>query len=261
MATAAIYAFARTADDIVDEGNMDSVSRLKNLDDYQLKLDAIYQNQSTDDPVFIALADTVKRYRLPRQVLADLLAAFRMDVEKNRYANAGELLRYCQYSANPIGELMLRLHGFYTQQNKQLSDHICTALQLINFIQDIDEDYQQRNRIYIPLNEMHQFAVDEDMIKNRRKSDELSALVKYQLDRAQHMLLDGVELIDFLHGKLRWVIALTISSGLRIVDKLQSRHDCFIRPTLRKWDWVIIGLNALYFRRIRTRAKIRPSSQ
>ena len=260
-ATAVIYAFARTADDIADEGELDNVTRLKQLDDYRQKLDAVYQNQTSDDPVFIALADTVKRFELPKQVLTDLLTAFRMDVEKKRYNNVADLLRYCQYSANPIGELVLRLHGVYTRENKQLSDLICTALQLINFIQDIDEDYQQRNRIYIPLDEMHKFSVDEDMIANRKEPAELAALVKCQLNRAQDMLLDGIGLIDHLHGKLRLVIALTISSGLRIIDKLQARQNCFTRPTLRKWDWVIIGLNALYFRAIRTRAKIRPSSQ
>lgn len=260
-ATAAIYAFARTADDIADEGSLDIVTRLKYLDDYQQKLDAVYQNHPSDDPVFIALTDTIKRFELPKHVLADLLTAFRMDVEKKRYSDAADLIRYCQYSANPIGELVLRLHGVYTRQNKQLSDLICTALQLINFIQDIDEDYQQRNRIYIPLDEMHKFSVTEDMIANRNDAAELAALVKYQQDRAHAMLLDGIELIDHLHGNLRLVIALTISSGLRIIDKLQARQNCFTRPTLRKWDWVIIGLNALYFRTIRTRAKIRPSSQ
>jgi squalene synthase HpnC len=260
-ATAAIYAFARTADDIADEGRLDDVTRLRKLDDYQQKLESIYQAQSVDDPVFIALADTVKHYSLPKQILADLLTAFRMDVEKNRYANFAELLRYCEYSANPIGELILRLHGYYTPQHKQLSDHICSALQLINFMQDINEDYKLRDRIYIPLDEMHRFSVDEDILKNQSESIELAELVQYQLERAQHMLLNGAALVDQLNGKLRLVIALTISSGLRIIDKLQTRQNCFIRPTLHKWDWVIIGLNALYFRAIRTRAKIRPSSQ
>ena len=99
------------------------------------------------------------------------------------------------------------------------------------------------------------------MIKNRDESAELNNLVKYQLERAQNLLLDGIGLVDKLRGKIRLVLALTISSGLKISDKLQSRQDCFIRPTLSKPDWAKIGLNTLYFRAIRTRAKIRPSSQ
>jgi hydroxysqualene synthase len=261
LATAAIYAFARAADDIADEGSLDAATRLQQLDDYGQKLTAIYQGQTSDDPIFTALADTAKHFNLPKQTLADLLTAFRMDVEKRRYANVTELLNYCRYSANPIGELVLRLHNCYTPQNKQHSDRVCTSLQLINFVQDLDEDYEQRNRIYIPLDEMHQYAVNEDMLKNRDNSASLERLMKYQLDRAQGLLLDGVELVDNLRGKLKLVIALTISSGLEICDKLQSRQNCFNRPTLSKVDWVKIGLNTLYFRPIRSRAKIRPTSQ
>lgn len=260
-ATAAIYAFARIADDIADEGSLDTSTRMQQLDEYAEKLTAIYQGQETSDPIFIALADTVKHFDLPKKTFVDLLTAFRMDIEKQRYANFAELLNYCRYSANPIGELVLRLHSCYTPQNKQHSDRVCTALQLINFVQDIDEDYRQRNRIYLPLDEMHQRAVTEDMLKNRDTSAPLASLVKYQLDRAQRLLLDGVDLVDNLSGKLRLVIALTISSGLKMCDKLHSRPNCFIRPTLNKGDWMKIGLNALYFRPIRSRAKISSSSQ
>lgn len=260
-ATAAIYAFARVADDIADEGSVDATTRLQQLDDHAQKLTAIYQGQGSHDPIFIALADTVKHFDLPKQTFVDLLTAFRMDIEKQRYANIAKLLDYCRYSANPIGELVLRLHGCYTPQNKQLSDRVCTALQLINFVQDIDEDYRQRNRIYVPLDEMHRHAVTEDMLKNQDTSAPLANLVQDQLERAQRLLLDGVGLVDNLSGKLRLVIALTISSGLKMCDKLHSRPNCFIRPTLNKGDWIKIGLNALYFRSIRSRAKIGSSSQ
>ena len=260
-ATAAIYAFARYADDIADEGNIESAVRLHELDNYQQKLDDIYLSKNDTDPVFIALADAVKRYQLPRQTLGDLLTAFRMDVNKKRYNNFDELRNYCRHSANPIGELVLRLHGAYSQENKRLSDCVCTALQLINFVQDIDEDMQQRDRIYIPLDEMQQFAVAEASIKQRRVSAELEKLVAYQLTRAQNLLLEGSELVDHLHGKIKWVIALTVSSGMKICDKLHKRRNCYTRPTLTKLDWIKIGLNTVYFRAIRSRAKLRQSAQ
>ena len=259
-ATAAIYAFARYADDLADEGKMENAQRLRELDNYRQKLAAIYLGQQSDDPVFIALADTAKHYALPQQTLADLLTAFRMDVEKHRYANIAELLKYCRYSANPIGELVLRLHGCYSQHTKQLSDRICSALQLINFMQDIKEDYQQRHRIYMPLDEMQKFAVTEDMFKQQYTSAELEQLVRYQVERAENMLLEGVELVDHLQGKLKFVIALTISSGLKISDKLYDRKNCFDRPTLGKLDWIKIALNTVYFRAIRSRAKMRQST-
>ena len=134
-------------------------------------------------------------------------------------------------------------------------------MQLINFIQDFDEDYRQRGRIYIPLDEMQQFNVNENMLTQRLESAELTRLMQHHLQRAQSMLLAGVSLVDHLEGKLRLVIALTISSGLKMCEKLQTRVHCFERPTLNKLDWVKIGLNALYFRAIRSRAKIQLTAQ
>ena len=260
-ATAAIYAFARHADDLADEGKNEASARLAALEQYQHQLEQTLQGQITNDPVFIALADAVSQFDMPQRALTDLLIAFRMDVTKKRYADFSELLTYCQFSANPVGELVLRLHNVCTEQNKLLSDRICTALQLINFVQDLDEDYQQRQRIYIPQDEMRKYAVSEELFDARIPDTAMEALVQQQLLRAQTMLLSGIDLVDALHGKLKLIIILTICSGLRICEKLQTRQNCFIRPTLNIFDWVKIGLQAIYFRSLKARAKLEQTSE
>jgi len=255
-ATAAIYAFARHADDLADEGTMETGPRLAALDEYQQQLEQIYNGEPVTEPIFIALADTIARFDIPKRALVDLLTAFRMDVLKKRYNDFTELLHYCEHSANPIGELVLYVHGTYSEQNKLLSDRICTALQLINFIQDIAEDYCQRQRIYIPLDEMETFAVTENMFGDTNTNPSLEKLVQYQLKRAKALLLSGAELVDALHGKLKWIITLTLCSGLRVCAKLQTRQNCSVRPTLNHFDWIKIGLHALYFRPVKARAKL-----
>ncbi len=260
-ATAAIYAFARHADDLADEGEIDASARLAALEQYQHQLEQTLHGEFTNDPVFIALADAVSQFDLPQRALSDLLTAFRMDVTKKRYADFSELLTYCQFSANPVGELVLRLHNACTERNELLSDRICTALQLINFVQDLDEDYQQRQRIYIPQDEMRKFAVSEELFDARTPNAAMEALVQHQLQRAQSMLLSGAALVDTLHGKLKLVIVLTICSGLRICAKLQTRPNCFVRPTLNLFDWVKIGLQAISFRSSKARAKLAQTAE
>lgn len=259
-ATAAIYAFARHADDLADEGERDAATRLDMLKQYRQYLTRIYQGEHINDPVFIALTHAIGRFELPERALGDLLQAFSMDVTKKRYANFDELLGYCRYSANPIGELVLRLHAVCTEQTKILSDQICTALQLINFIQDIDEDFKQRQRIYIPQDEMTTFAVTEDMFENRVNNSAMQKLMQFQLDRATAMLVSGSVLIDHLHGKLKFVITLTVCAGLRISMKLQKRPHCFDRPTLTAYDWIKIVLHAMYFRPNTARAKLQQTT-
>ncbi len=255
-ATAAIYAFARTADDIADEGNLDAATRHQQMDKLQDCLSRCYLNDNCPDPIFIALADTIQRYAIPEQTLASLLVAFNMDIDKQRYADFEELIEYCTHSANPVGELVLRIHGCCSDQALMYSNAICSALQLINFLQDIDEDLQQRNRIYIPMNEMRAFSVSEDALRARRNSPELHALLQHQLVRARNMLLTGSQLVDMLHGKLKLVIKLTICGGLTVCDKLQQRQDSFTRPRLSRLDWVKITLRAFGFSADRARAKI-----
>ena len=248
QATAAIYSFARRADDIADEGEYDRETRINMLNQFGQYLDNIENNKPNEDLTFIALADTISKYNLPILPFRKLLQAFRMDVEKNRYSNFDELLHYCQHSANPVGELVLRLHGVYTKQTAKLSDNICTALQLINFMQDIDEDYQQRNRIYIPQNELTNKSLSDQTIAQRENSPEFKTLVDSQLDRAKQMLLLGAPLVSDLQGRLKWVMKLTINGGLLICNKCQKRNNVFARPTLRRVDVFSLLTKSIYFR-------------
>lgn len=255
-ATAAIYSFARRADDIADEGNKPDTWRHNNLEQFSNNLDKIFNHKPVNDATFIALADTVERYQLPKAPLEKLLIAFTMDIDKKRHANLDELLYYCQHSANPVGELVLRLHGFWNETTQELSDHICTSLQLINFIQDIRSDLLLRNRIYIPQDEMKLFEVNEQQLKSGQDSAQLSKLIGQQLERASNMLLSGVPLTRYLTGRLKWVIRLTITSGLLICQKLSCRTSVFARPVLTRSDWLKIAYQSLYFRPDRTHAKI-----
>ncbi len=248
QATAAIYSFARRADDFADEGEHSNETRINKLNQFDRYLDNIELNQPVDDLTFIALADTIHQYQLPLRPFRKLLQAFRMDVNKKRYANFSELLHYCQHSANPVGELVLRIHDVYTDKTAQLSDNICTALQLINFMQDIDEDYQQRDRIYIPQNELAMASLNEQTIAARELSPALKSLVNDQLERARQMLLQGAPLVNQLQGRLKWVMKFTINGGLLICKKCQARNNVFLRPTLNKSDTLNLVARSIYFR-------------
>jgi len=255
-ATAAIYSFARRADDIADEGEMSDNQRHAQLDNFSTMLSNIAAGKPTKDPTFIALADTINRYQLPISPFENLLTAFNMDVDKKRFENFGELVFYCQHSANPVGELILRLHGRYNNTTQALSDSICTALQLINFLQDISEDYQKRDRIYIPLDEMKNQGVTELNIQNKTNSPALCQLVDEQLKRASDMLISGTSLVNHLQGRLKWVMKLTILSALMVCEKLSTRNNVFNRPILAKADWLMIVFRSIYFRPDQSHARI-----
>jgi squalene synthase HpnC len=156
---AVIYAFARTADDFADEGHYSAAQRLALLNGYGAKLQQLERGEATDDPLFIALADVIARYQLPLQLFYDLLSAFAQDVTKKRYTDFGELLDYCRRSANPVGRLLLHLSGNASAENLQLSDKICSALQLINFYQDLAQDFAENERIYLIYVVIRRFCV------------------------------------------------------------------------------------------------------
>jgi len=248
LATAAIYAFARSADDIADEGDADNAKRHAQLDEFSDQLQRIGAGSGQRHGLFYALADTIERYQLPLKPFEKLLTAFRSDIDVKRYVNFTQLLGYCDNSANPVGELVLRLHGYWNEQAGRLSNHICTALQLINFIQDLDSDYQQRDRLYIPLDEMRQYGVDESVLAERRQTPELAHLIDFQIQRARTMLLQGQPLLGQCHGRLRLMLKLTVSSGLRVVQKLQTRDNVYTRPTLQGGDLALIAMRSLLFR-------------
>lgn len=237
-AVSVIYAFARSADDFADEGNLTPVERLAHLDDYLYKLDTLSTGASVADPVFIALTDVVARTKLPLQPLYDLLSAFRQDVLKRRYANFDDVLDYCRRSANPVGRMVLHLFNEATPNNVRDSDQICTALQLINFWQDVEQDYLENDRIYLPVDEMNAFGIDEAHLGRRENSPQLRALMDRQLQRSRDLMQAGAPLGNRLRGRLGVEIRATIHGGLGILDALErSRDDVFARPRLRRRDW------------------------
>jgi len=237
-AVSVIYAFARSADDFADEGSQPAAERLAQLDDYLYKLDTLSTGATVADPIFVALTDVVRRTGLPLQPLYDLLSAFRQDVVKQRYANFAEVLDYSRRSADPVGRMMLHLFDEATPDNIRDSDRVCSALQLINFWQDLAQDYLENNRIYLPQDEMAAHGVDESQLATRLTTPALRALMDLQLERSRALLLGGAPLGERLRGRLGMEIRATIHGGLAVLDALAAnRDDVFARPRLRRRDW------------------------
>lgn len=241
-----IYAYARTADDFADEGDATADIRLSQLNEYEKNLLDAADGHPNQDPVFIALADVVKNDSRLLQPLRNLLIAFRADVTTKQYETFEQLLNYCSNSANPVGRLILILSNHATEQNLAYSDSICSALQLINFLQDIDIDYQEKKRLYIPLKDMEQFSVNKSQIAERKNSPQLTALVNHQINKAHHMLLDGKPLGRNLPGRLGLEIRLTIQGGLQVIKALRKRSDVFVQPRLQHSDWLAIASRAIF---------------
>jgi squalene synthase HpnC len=234
-----IYAFARTADDFADEGDWDAETRLTKLKDYDDKLEAIAAGKNVDDPIFIALQDVLQQHRLPVQLFHDLITAFRLDVSKQRYANIAEVWDYCRYSANPVGRLLLHLLKADTTQNLQRSDAICSALQLINFLQDISQDLRENNRIYLPQDELKRFGISEEQLRNADSSDALRRLLQQQIRYAREKMLFGQPLGRSLSGRFGFQLRMMINGGLRVLDLLEKQQaDLFSRPRLKTRDWL-----------------------
>lgn len=234
-----IYAFARTADDFADEGEWDAETRLTKLKDYDDKLQAIAAGRAVDDPIFIALQDVMQRHQLPVQLFHDLIIAFRLDVSKQRYADMAEVWDYCRYSANPVGRLLLHLLQADTAQNLQRSDAICSALQLINFLQDINQDLTENNRIYLPQDELSHFGVSEDQLRKEHSNKAMRRLLRRQIGYAREKMLWGQPLGRSLRGRFGFQLRMMINGGLRILDLLEKqKRDLFSRPRLKKRDWL-----------------------
>ena len=240
-----IYAFARTADDFADEGERTPVQRLALLDDFGAKLEATFRREPPREPIFIALSDVIRRHSLPVQLFRDLLTAFRADVTTHRYPTFTHVLEYCRCSANPVGRLLLYLHGDATEQNLLDSDAICTALQLINFYQDVAQDIDENDRIYVPEDEMAHAGVTVDDFRKHRDTPSLRRLLDAQLERARRMMLQGAPLSRRLSGRFGLEIRLVVAGGLRVLDSLRKRPTVFARPRLRSSDWIAVLWSAM----------------
>jgi squalene synthase HpnC len=241
-----IYRFARSADDIADEGDATPDERLAGLAAYQAELDRIAAGAPPQTPLFVELAAVIASHALPIQLFRDLLDAFAQDVVKKRYADYPDLLDYCRRSANPVGRLVLHLFGRTESEHLEQSDCICSALQLINFWQDVAIDWQ-KDRVYIPQTDFPHFKVGEADIAQSRWSANWAALMDFEIDRATTLMQRGAPLVHALPGRLGWEIRLTIQGGLRILERIrQVRGDVFTRrPKLGKWDWLVLAGRSL----------------
>ena len=180
-------------------------------------------------------------FELPIQLFKDLLSAFKQDVIKHRYSNFQEVLDYCSRSANPVGRLLLYLIKENTENNLRNSDQICSSLQLINFLQDIEQDFSENNRIYIPMDEMLQYGVSDDIIAKGISNDEMRALFSHQLNRARKMMLDGAILGTKIRGRFGLQLRMMINGGLQICKLLEkNKENLYARPRLKSPDWVDI---------------------
>ena len=232
----AIYAFARIADDYADEPGYTLAERMDNLFQWEQYLDECYNGNPTHR-VFAALADTVERFQIPVELFQNLLTAFRSDVTVKRYATYEEVLEYCCNSANPIGRLVLILFNYRSETMMELSDHICTALQLTNFWQDISVDLQ-KDRIYLPLEDLEEFAYSEQDLLERKFDNRFRKLMVFQVQRTAEFFVEGKPLLSRIGKDLSRELRLTWNGGTRILQKIhkQDYNVLIQRPALSTLD-------------------------
>lgn len=242
---ALIYRFAREADDFADEGDAPPEVRLRQLRDFDEGLADLEAGRPPRIDWFPALGGMIAEYGLPIDAFRDLLSAFAQDVTRTRYTSFGDVLDYCRRSANPVGRLLLVLYGADTAKNRQHSDAICTALQLINFLQDVAIDYR-KDRIYLPMEDLHAHDVSEKDIATANAAGRWPELMAFQTGRARGMLLSGAPLGRVLRGRLGLEMRTIIAGGARILDKIDRvRGDVFgHRPVLKWHDWPLMLLRA-----------------
>lgn len=246
-AVVAIYAFARTADDIADEGDATSEQRLLALQHYQNELTNIEHHLSSQLVLFQTLGSVIREHQLPIPAFRDLLSAFKQDVVTTRYQNFNDLLDYCRRSANPVGTIMLHLYRAASSENLRDSDAICSALQLTNFWQDVAIDWKKQ-RVYLPQEDLQRYNIDEQQIANGRSDLAWQKMMLFQTARARSMMLSGSPLCKRLPGRIGWELRLVVQGGLRILERLDHiKGDIFQnRPTLGKIDWLYIFWRALW---------------
>ena len=232
---AAIYRFARHADDVADEGDASPDERIKTLDALGRDIRSLFRGERPLSPTVLGLS-ALRNANLPgvsEDLFHALLSAFRQDARTGRYETFDQLLDYCSRSADPVGRLMLALVGVQHPQALRHSDAICSALQLINFWQDAGLD-ASRGRVYVPLEDFAAHGVSVDRFP---ASPEHQALIRFQCERAEALMRSGVALLTHLSGRFRLEIAFTIAGGLRILEKIAANDfDARIRPTLRWYD-------------------------
>ena len=254
---AAIYAFARAADDFADEGDRPPAERLALLDDWKNRLMARASVSSETragsesrvpgpesrfpspdpDAIFLALGHTIRACSLPVGLFEDLLSAFRQDVVTTRYATWAGVMDYCRRSANPVGRLVLRVAGLADERLDRASDAVCTALQLTNFWQDLERDWH-KGRLYVPRDDCERFGAREADLDARAMSPAWRAALSEMAARTRRLFIEGRGVCDGVGGRLGYELRLTWLGGMRILDRLErGGFDVFAaRPALRPWD-------------------------
>ena len=270
-----IYAFARTADDFADEGDVPPAERIAALNDYEAQLDLIESNSPVTQALFVDLARVIREHELPLKPFRDLLSAFRQDVEKNRYANFGEVMDYCRRSANPVGRLLMVLYRDDDARHLAYADALCSSLQLINFLQDVGIDYA-RGRVYFAQDELARAGLSDALLSRlcgrpagteaanpfpplggipvisavSAPEDRFRSFMQEQIRRVRNMLQASAPLGLVLKGRIGFETRMIIAGGDRILRKL---HNDPLAPLQRRvklnaWDWAVIILRALFKR-------------
>lgn len=244
---AVLYAFARRADDIADEGGSVAEERLAQLDSFWMELKNIEGGLPVSEPLFLALKHIIQIHDLPIALFFDLLSAFKQDVTQKSYATMDEVLAYCRRSANPIGRLLLHLTQNVSEENLKASDALCTALQLINFLQDIQVDSIVRDRCYLPEDERGALAIHLQDIQQGKKVEQMNALMQKQLLLIAELLQHSFLLNKNIGGLFGFELCMIRASAKIIFKKLCTRKNSYARPVLRFWDGPFILGQALYW--------------
>lgn len=240
-AVAVVYHVARYADDLADEGDASAAERLAALDECSAELQRIERGEPALTARFQALAPVVAKYAIPLPLFEDLFSAFRQDVVKTRYPNFGEVIDYCRRSANPVGRILLHIFGQTDSRQLALSDGICSALQLVNFWQDVAIDLK-KDRIYLPQDDLQRFGVTEADLALGIASPAFKQLMRFECDRTRRMLRAGSPLGVQLPGRVGLEIRTIVLAADRVLSKIKlAQYDVFnARPTLTRGDWPTI---------------------
>lgn len=233
---AAIYCFARDADDLADEDTRPIELRAQALREMQQHVLRMDDHAAETSPEWQALAWTCRQHHIPKSLLTDLCDAFLQDLTQNRYSDFGEVMGYCRRSANPVGRLLLHLTGNAGEVQLAHSDAVCSALQWINFFQDIRQDFHELGRIYLPRDEMERFGVTEAHIRDSVSDFRMRNLMQFQYRRTDRLLRSGAPLGKQVPGRFGMEIRAIIEGGARILWRLQHQQNVFSRPRLTRSD-------------------------
>jgi squalene synthase HpnC len=246
-----VYSYCRISDDLGDEVG-DTTLSLALLNRWEQELSSTYEKlnnpaaKGSRHPVFIALAETIREFQIPQHEFSDLLVAFRQDQTVTRYQKFEDVLGYCHYSANPVGHLVLYVCGYRDAERQILSDYTCTALQLANFWQDVAVDWE-KNRVYLPLEDLGRFGVSESDIAERRFTQRFRDLMQFEVARAREWFERGLPLVKMVNRELALDLELFSRGGLAILDAIEKQDYNVLahRPVVSKRAKLLLLLRVL----------------